>query len=284
MIAIALICCIALLLGAFAGKQLAKRGIQADTVFEKQQGMLLSGIIAIAAVIFSLVAIDRFNLVGSTQHLIPTWVRLYFAEYITDLIFVAGCFVLGLLVAMELSQKKSPSQIRQLLIAIGAIAFAFTILLHYSLPITGAIGKAKVVNGVVLQTTSFTCAPASIATLARFVGKHPNISERDVTELTHTNRFGTSTLAEIRAMQQLGLQPKYEDGLNINHLVKTNRLALLHVRENYQGQYINHAVALLKTDTKKQIVIIANPLYGLQTKTFKEMENYWLGEAIFVLY
>jgi predicted double-glycine peptidase len=192
--------------------------------------------------------------------------------------------VLGLLLAMELSQKKTLSQIRQLLFAIGAIAFAFSILLHYSLPITGAIGKAKVVNGVVLQTTSFTCAPASIATLARFVGKHPNISERDVTELTHTNRFGTSTLAEIRAIQQLGLQPKYEDGLSISDLVKTNRPALLHVRENYQGQYINHAVALLNTDAKKQIVIIANPLYSLQIKTFKEIENYWLGEAIFVLY
>jgi len=51
------------------------------------------------------------------------------------------------------------------------------IILYYTLPITGMASEPLVIEGVVLQTTSQTCAPASIATLARLVGLDPNLSE-----------------------------------------------------------------------------------------------------------
>ena len=282
MVFIALICCVCALFGVFVGSKLAARGIRTDSTLEKCQGGILLGLIAIAGIIFSLVLIDRLNLIHWLPLIIPAFIQLYIAEYATDLILGSGCFILGLLLSVELLGKRSPKGMRQLFVAVAAIILPLTILLHYSLPVTGMIGEPRVIEGVVLQTTPYTCAPASIATLARFIGKHPHLSERDVATLTKTDRFGTSTLAEIRAMGKLGLEPKYKYGLKIEELAKTGQPALLHVREKFRGKFITHAVALLSVDTEKQFLTIGNPLSGIQVKTFKQMEGYWLGEAVFV--
>ncbi|MGK7874627.1 MAG: hypothetical protein AB4426_15380 [Xenococcaceae cyanobacterium] len=58
--------------------------------------------------------------------------------------------------------------------------------------------------------------------------------------------------------------------------------ALLHVRERIAGRVIAHAVALLSVDISEKFLTIANPLSGIQVKTFEQMEGYWLGEAVFV--
>ncbi|MBD2075842.1 hypothetical protein H6F86_18480 [Phormidium sp. FACHB-592] len=45
---------------------------------------------------------------------------------------------------------------------------------------------------------------------------------------------------------------------------------------------IAHAIALLAIDPAKQTLLVGNPIYGRQVKTFAEMQDYWLKEAVFV--
>lgn len=172
------------------------------------------------------------------------------------------------------------------MVALGTISFALSILLFFLQPVQALVAvQPKIINGIVMQTTPYTCAPASIATLARLTRQHPRITEKEVVKLTKTNRFGTTTLSEIRAMEKLELNPQYRHNLTINDLITLNKPALLHVKEKRKtgkGVRFSHAVALLSINAQKGLILIANPLYGLQIKTFKEFSQYWFGEAILV--
>ncbi len=283
MFVIVLVCGISFLIGGLFGKKLAARGITTDINLEKYHGQILLGLIAIATLILSMYLLSVFNLMHRVIFIIPTFIRLYLQAYFDKLILGLGCLILGLLVFLELSGKSSPRRMFQLSIAVGIVTVPLVIFLNLSLPLTNSLDKPKVKNElVVLQTTNYTCAPSSIATLGRFTGKHPNLSELDVVKLANTNKFGTSTLAEIRAMEQLGLNPKYEYGLTVRDLVKIDRPALLHVRLKISGTVISHAVALLSVNSQQQVLIIADPLSGLKKIKFDRLKGYWLGEAIFV--
>ncbi len=133
------------------------------------------------------------------------------------------------------------------------------------------------------QTTAYTCAPASIATLMRLTGLDTNSSERAVVEIAGTTRRGTSTLAELHAMEDLGLAPRFARRLTVDSLVAHGGPALLHVNEPLPGgRRIRHAVALMELDTVQRTLVIGNPLRGRQVITFDQLDGYWIGEAVFV--
>ena len=232
-----------------------------------------------------LIILDKLNLGSVLPKLLPPMFLIYIAAYFNETIITMGCFCLGLLIFLELSNQRCKPKIRQLIIAIAAISCALSMLLFFLQPVQAMVDKPKIINGVVMQTTPFTCAPSSIATLARFTRKYPQLTEKDVVKLTKTNRFGTTTLSEIRALKKLDLNPEYRHNLSLQDLSDLRRPALLHVKEknkNNQGVRFSHAVALLSINLEKELLVIANPLYGIQIKTFREMKEYWFGEAILV--
>jgi hypothetical protein len=275
---------VAFFCGAIVGAKLANRGVSADRRFDANhhQGWFLGGITAIAVIVLLLLLLYKFNQVKLIYLVIPSIVLLYIGEYLYDAVICSGFFVLGLLILLELEGRNSVERMRQLFIAIVAICVPISVLIHYSLPIIDLVGEPKIVDGVVLQTTSFTCAPSSIATLARFVGKYPNILEKDVVKLTKTDRNGTSTLAEMRAMGELGLGADFRHNLTVDDLVKINKPGLLHVKVKYNNKEIAHTVALLSVNPKTQTLTIANPLSGIEVKRFDELKGYWMNEAVFV--
>lgn len=274
----------AFFLGALLGKFLATRGITADNALVNHQKPLIWIVLGIGFMLMILIIIDHFNLAHWLPKIFPSLVLLYFAGYFYHLVIGFGCCTFGLLLILELSGKQSRQRIYQLILSLGAIACALSILLFFLRPVDNLLGDAKVIDGVVWQTTSFTCAPSSIATLGRYSHEQPKLTEKEVVALTQTNRFGTTTLAEIKAMKKLGLQPKYTHNVSLNDLFQFNKLALLHVKEENpeNGNKFSHAVAMLFINPVEKLVVIGNPLYGVQVKTFAEMENYWLGEAILV--
>lgn len=281
MLTLTIIAVLSFILGAAIGKSLADRGITSDNALKKYESAVVWILVAIALFILALVLVDKLHLTAWLPRLFPSLILLYFGAYIDEAIFALGCFSIGLLLCLELANKST--QLRQLLVALATITAALSILLFYLVPIIGLVESPKIVNGVVLQTTPFTCAPASIATLARWTNKHPNIQEIDVVKLTKTQRWGTSTLAEINALKQLGFNPTYHHNLTIDNLIDAHQLGILHVRESDRdGETFSHAVALLGIDLERELVIIGNPLYGIQSKTFVQMQKYWLGEAILI--
>jgi hypothetical protein len=280
-----LFCGIAVISGGLLGKKLASQGINSDNALKKYQKTLVVCLIAIALLLIGLIIIDKFNLITLLPKLFPVNFLLYLGAYYDKTIFLTGFFCLGFLVCLELNGKPSRQQIRQLLVAVGAITFALSVLLYFLQPVDRFLGKSLIINNVVIQTTEYTCAPSAIATLAHYTKISPQLTETEAVKLTRTTISGTNTLAEIRAMKQLGMNPQYQHNLTIKDLINFKKPALLHVKEknrNNQGVRFSHAVALLGIDAQQELFMIGNPYYGLQIKTIDEMKDYWFGEAILI--
>lgn len=280
-----LVCTLTFACGAMLGKNLAAIGITSDNALRNYQKPLIWLLFAAMALLGILVILDKLNLTSMLPQIFPPILLIYLAGYFNEIILGMGCFFLGLLLLLESLGKRSRQKMIQLMMALGAIAFALSILLFFLQPVQAMVTKPKIINGVVMQTTPYTCSPSGIATLARATKKHPAITEKEVVSLTKTNRFGTTTLREIRAMKKLKLNPEYHHNLTVNDLIAFNKLALLHVKEakkTGKGVRFSHAVALLSINPQQRVILIANPLYGMQIKTFAEFAQYWFGEAILV--
>lgn len=282
MISLVLVCVLAFAVGGMLGKSLAVRGINSDNALKNYQKPLVWLLIAIAPGLGILIILDKLDLASLLPQIFPPMFLIYLAGYFNQSVVWAGCFCLGLLIFLELSGKRSRQQLIQLAIAISAISFALSILLYFLQPVGALVKQANIVNGIVMQTTPYTCAPASIATLGRYVKKYPNLTEKQVVKLTETNRFGTTTLSEIKAMEKLDLNPQYHHNLTTKDLVAIARPALMHVKEKRRRGSVrfSHAVAYLAIDPVREIIFIGNPLYGMQVKTFNDLEEYWFGEVI----
>lgn len=285
MISLVLVCALAFAVGGLFGSRLSAKGITSDNALEKYQKHLVWLLIAIAPSLGILIALDKLHLAPLLPRIFPPIFLIYLAGYFNRFIVWLGCFCLGLLVFLELSAKPPRQKVIQLLIAIGAISFALSILLFFLQSVRTIVAQPKIIDGVVMQTTPYTCAPASIATLGRYTKKYPNLTEKEVVKLTKTNRFGTTTLSEMRAMRKLDFNPQYRHNLTTDDLIALNKPALMHVKEKRRtgkGTRFSHAVAYLAIDPVKKLVLIGNPLYGMQIKTFEDLEEYWFGEAIII--
>jgi len=283
MTSLVLVCTVAFGCGALFGKNLAFQGIDSDNALNNYQKPLVWLLLAIVPLLGMLIFLDKFNLASLLPKIFPPMLLIYLAGYFNEIIVGLGCFFLGLLLLLELSAKRSQQKVLQVLVAIGVIAFALSILLFFLRPVRTE--RPKIVDRIVMQTTPYTCAPASIATLARYTRKHPRLSEQAAVTLTKTNRFGTTTLKEIRAMKQLDLNPEYHHNLTIDDLIMSKKPGLMHVKEKRKtgkGVRFSHAVAYLAIDPNRRLILIGNPLYGLQVKTFEELDTYWFGELITV--
>lgn len=285
MVILVLFCLLAFACGGMLGKNLAAIGVTSDNALKNYQKPLVWILIAIMPLLGILVLLDKLNLASVMPKIFPPMILIYLAGYFNQIIVGLGCFFLGLLLLIESSGKRSRQKIIQLLLALGAIAFALSILLFFLQPVQGMLAQSKIIDGVVMQTTPYTCAPSTIATLARATKQHPLITEKEVVNLTQTNRFGTTTLAEIKAMSKLELNPEYRHNLTIDDLITLNKPALLHVKEKRntgKGVRFSHAIALLSINPQEGLILMGNPLYGMQIKTFDEFGEYWFGEAILV--
>ena len=260
-------------LGLLVGRHLLRRGITGNMDLSRYQKQIYLGLVLCVSIGIILALIKRFRLI----HWLPVWLLLLVGELpIFGLFF--SWFVVGILVRLCLANQHKG------LILVGLLSMVLSWQMHWHWPITHLVQTPSATREqVVLQSTPYSCGAASVATLARLYGRMPEIGEREVISLTATSRRGTTTFREWWTLFYLGLRPQYRVRLTLDDLIKANRPALLHVYEPVgQGETILHAVVLLAIEPQKQKVIIGNPLYGRQEKSFAEMETYWTKEAIFI--
>jgi Peptidase C39 family len=265
-------------LGGVFGNWLAIQGITAENALTRHQRSMyfcLLGLLGAAIPVFLGVYLNRSGW-------IPVEVLLYLGEYTKLGMFAISVFIITFFIFLE---RRHLNHLRRQIKFLGVILtmiLPLVWLVHQLLPITDLVGPPKTRGVVVLQTTPYTCTPASIATLMRALNPGSTHSEWMMTVLARTNRSGTSTLAALRTLQSLGLSPRFERNLALDDLIAQRGPALLHVNEPDADRTIRHTVTLLDISPIDRQVLIANPLYGLQIKTFEEMKTYWLKEAIFV--
>ncbi|HEY9701539.1 MAG TPA: hypothetical protein V6C58_03795 [Allocoleopsis sp.] len=275
-----LLACVPFILGGILGYRLAKKGINANNALANHQKLVYIILGISVSVVMAVIILSKLKLA-----LLPVIIPLIIGEFFDKFIFSLGSFGVGLLIFIELKSWRNWQRLREMVLAVTIMTLCLGLLGYYLLPITPLLGQSNIVNNIVIQTTGYTCVPSSIATLGRYIGKYPNLSESDVVKLTHTNRFGTSNLAEIWALEKLGLSPEYKQNLTIPDLIRINKLAILHVNEPTisPGDTISHAIALLDINLEQKYLVVGNPLFGKQIKKFALMETgYWKGEAVFI--
>jgi predicted double-glycine peptidase len=265
----------ALAVGASLGRWLARRGVTAETALRGRQG---TGYLVLAS------ATGVFALVYKAPKIVwlPTAITLGAEAAIWPGVQVLCAGTIGLVVALEWPGRRDRKRLASMIAAAALLTLALGFVAWRSMPVERSLRPAFVADGVVMQTSPYTCAPAVIATLVRQVLGDSSVGEREVVELAGTSRAGTTTLAEIAAMRRLGLAPSYARRLTPESLAARARPALLHVDEPVGATTIMHAVALLGIDSVARTVTLGNPLYGRQIKRWSALQGYWTGEAILV--
>ncbi len=272
--------CISFLVGAYFGRYLAQKGLTANNALQQHQKQVYL-ISCITLGIITLLAILMTS--GRNIPWVPVFISLYFGAYAWQGILLICIFCMGLMLLLEIPAWKDRQRLQQLILFLVISISSVMLLIYQNLPITDLIESPRILKGtIVLQTTPYSCAAATIATLSRQFNPALNITELDIVKLAGTSRQGTNILSEIQAMEKLGLAPQYERNLTIADLVKRRQMAVLHVMEPVSGSRIQHAIALLAIDPVKETITVANPLYGIQDKKFSDMKDYWLEDAIFV--
>ncbi|WP_204153046.1 hypothetical protein [Leptolyngbya sp. CCY15150] len=267
-------------LGLRLGYTLAQQGLTAENAiqhYQRQVYIIASVALGIGTFLGVLLTAGRHS------PWLPSLLLLYAGAYFWQVILLLCCFCTGLLMGLECPGWRDRSRLRQLILFLAISLSAMVVLVYQNLPVTHLVRSPRLSDDIVLQTTPYSCSAATIATLSRIVHPSAQTTERDVVELAGTSRQGTSTMAELQAMKALGLAPRYERGLTLEDLIDRQQLAVLHVIEPVVGARIQHAIALLAIDVDYQVVIVGNPLYGLQVKTFEELtDGYWIRAAVFV--
>jgi hypothetical protein len=266
--------------GLGVGRILAQRGLTAENALKRHQrqvyriGLPMLGVGTCLGIMLT---------AGRHSPWLPSWLLLYTGAYFWAVVLVLCSFCTSILVAVELPGWRDRFRLRQLLLFVLISGLGMTLLVYKNLPVSHLARSPRQVDGVVLQTTSYSCSAATIATLTRHLRHAVQPTERQVMELAGTTRQGTTTLGELRALRELGLEPDYQRGLTLDDLVERREVAVLHVIEPVPGARIQHAIALLAIDTERQLILVGNPLYGQQVKTFEEMmDSYWIGAAVFL--
>ena len=224
---------LALAAGLFAGARLAARGITADNALLGRQRQAYAVLLLVAAAGAALYW-------GPKLRWMPTPLVLYGEAVIWDAARALAAFALGLLLGVEWRGRRERRRLMNLAGGGTILAVALGFLIYRSLPVTGLLLPSVVEDGVVMQTTSYTCAPASIATLARLTGRDTAMTERDAVRLTGTTREGTSARAELRALRALGFTPRYRRYLTPESLAVLGP-AVLHVNEPVLATKIGRA-------------------------------------------
>lgn len=264
---------IGLICGVIVGKKLDFKDFSLDSNIQYNPVKVILSSLGIVIILSALRFFSKYYF---------NWFTSYTIEYAGEVLFCLSFFGIGLLIIIELSLRNSKQNKVELLEAIALISLCICFLFYYFQPVDKFLGKPKIFEGMVLQTTDYTCAPAAIASLVRKLNLNPNLLEKDVVKLAKTKRFGTTLVGEMRAMKKLGLNPKYQVNLTIEDLIEINKPAILTVDVVVRNKKVSHAVALLFVNTKNKYLEIANPLYGLEKRSFNDLKGYWIGDAIFV--
>jgi hypothetical protein len=270
---------IAVMAGLGLGRRLAQRGVTADNALSQYQPQVHQ--MGLGS-LFIGTAIGIILIAGRQSPWIPAFLILYVAAYFWQGILFGCAVCTGLLIGLELPAWRDRARLQQLILFLIVSCSGIIFLLQQGLPITATLGPPLISEGIVMQTTPSSCAAATIATLARYLDPTRTTTEKDVVKLARTSKTGTSTLAEIQAMEALGLAPQYARNQTIADLIARQQPALLHVMEPVGTTKISHAIALFSIDSAQGTATLANPLSGKQVRLITDLQDYWIGEAVFV--
>jgi predicted double-glycine peptidase len=137
-------------------------------------------------------------------------------------------------------------------------------------------------NGVVRQSTGYTCAAAACATLLRDLGIDPEATEQEMVYLCRTKRRGGATTLGMAT----GLKAKLAGSPWQLRILEPDWGAFLQIRKPVvcsmeHADWLGHAVVVRGHDSKKG-VLVADPLTGLGWWSEERFRDRFKDEAIVI--
>ena len=105
-----------------------------------------------------------------------------------------------------------------------------------------------------------------------------NVSIERLRDLTHTNKNGTSAFNLVKASHELGFYSKGVRG-SLNDLKSVVLPCIAHVIINNS---IKHFIVIYEINYDKEILIVADPAYGIKRISFSEFSSIWTGVLIII--
>ena len=105
-----------------------------------------------------------------------------------------------------------------------------------------------------------------------------NVSIERLRDLTHTNKNGTSAFNLVKASHELGFYSKGVRG-SLNDLKSVVLPCIAHVIINNS---IKHFIVIYEINYDKEILIVADPAYGIKKISFSEFSSIWTGVLIII--
>ena len=128
----------------------------------------------------------------------------------------------------------------------------------------------------VKQKTSKDCAVASLSMIIRYYKGY--IDNSYLTELTKTNKNGTTAFHLIEAAKQIGFESR---GIKTK-LEDLNKVVLPCIAHVTINKSYNHYIVIYEIDFKRKYLIVADPANKLKKISFKEFGEIW-NEIIITL-
>lgn len=142
------------------------------------------------------------------------------------------------------------------------------------------LGQTRMVEGVCLQSTDYTCVAASMVTMLERYGYHA--SETEMARLSFTEPgWGTTDSRALGALSQyLAGRPveiAYEV-MDYQRLMAVPKPCLVTVKWGY---FVSHMVPVLSAD--RESVQMGDPSCGIQVRTPEEFQEIWQRRGIYLI-
>ena len=161
--------------------------------------------------------------------------------------------------------------------------FRAMVLLSAVLLLTGVKANAEVAqmlwdrstpDGIVLQTSHFSCVAATVANAAGLCGK--DVSEKEAAQLMRTTRSGTSMAGVRYGLWQLRIEQRTLSRSH-NQISRINFPAVLFVDHPSAG---HESHALLYRQPKGDRFELWEPMGGRLVMTEKQIATFWHGRGV----
>jgi predicted double-glycine peptidase len=204
---------------------------------------------------------------------IPLIIEYYYIALLWGILLSILTFIFSLNITLSILTKH-PKRLKFIIAAVLLIIALQIFFSRKTISVIPYLKEEQISDGVVLQTSGYSCAPAVCASIARLYGINKN--EKDMAIVLKTTVDGTDNAHIIYGMQELGFRCKKINIKDLNHK-KIKPPAMIFVDHPVTGPE-SHAVGYMGYNNKE--IEIWDPLVG---KTFTEtilFKKIWHGRGI----
>jgi hypothetical protein len=205
----------------------------------------------------------------SIQWNMPEWLQLHWAAVSWGIVSATLAYVFGFCSAVAWASEKWGRRLP----AVFSVAVLLAIQFYAawsSRPNLPALDDWTTPDGIVLQTSDYTCVPASGATIASILGIHA--TEKQLAVLFHTTRDGTFPASALSGMRQLGIEGRKVSAVGGDIRAVHPPAMLFFVNDT-------HAVVFAGI-TSDGLVEIWNPSQGKTFFSENALNRVWTGHAL----